>query len=165
MLFSRIGVPLIHRYRVFSRAGTHVAFRGTYMAKLRTFLDKSDAACLQSRNRRRARAITSQMSPTTPLDAHSREPDKLSQPRTSRRPSSQVRTSASVAAVAAGSLTPVVVRSLRSSHRAVPATLTLTLTLCQGTPGPPGCRSDGGHGAVAALPGSGTPPVKYMGLY
>ena len=37
MLFSRIGVPLIHRYRVFSRAGTHVAFHGTYMAKLRTF--------------------------------------------------------------------------------------------------------------------------------
>ena len=29
LLFSRIGVPLFHRYSVFSRPGTHVAFRGT----------------------------------------------------------------------------------------------------------------------------------------
>ena len=31
LLFSRIGVPLFHRHSVFSRPGTHVAFRGTYM--------------------------------------------------------------------------------------------------------------------------------------
>ena len=91
------------------------------------FLDKSDAACLQSRNRRRARAIASQMSLTTPLDAHSREPDKSSQPSTSRRPGSQVRKSASAAAIAAESLTPVVVRSLRSGPRAIPALMDLEL--------------------------------------
>ena len=33
---------LIHRYRVFSRAGTHVTFRGTYMTKLRNFLSIAD---------------------------------------------------------------------------------------------------------------------------
>ena len=38
LLFSRTGVPLVHPYGVFSRAGTHVAFRGTYMARLRTFI-------------------------------------------------------------------------------------------------------------------------------
>ena len=31
LLFSRIGVPLFHRYLVFSRPGTHGAFRGTNM--------------------------------------------------------------------------------------------------------------------------------------
>ena len=31
LLFSHIGVPLFHRYRVFDRLGAHGAFRGTYM--------------------------------------------------------------------------------------------------------------------------------------
>ena len=66
LLFSRIGVPLVHRYRVFSRAGTHVAFRGTYMARLQTFLDAADAACLQSLSRRRARLHACQMSLEVP---------------------------------------------------------------------------------------------------
>ena len=35
LLFSRIGVPLFHRYRGFDRPGTHVAFRGTYNLMLR----------------------------------------------------------------------------------------------------------------------------------
>ena len=30
-LFSRIGAPLFHRYRVFDRLGSHQAFRGPYM--------------------------------------------------------------------------------------------------------------------------------------
>ena len=36
LLFSRTGVLLVHRYHVFSRVGTHVTFRGTYMARLAT---------------------------------------------------------------------------------------------------------------------------------
>ena len=71
LLFSRIGAPLIHRYRVFSRAGTHVAFRGTYTTKLRNFLSVADAACLRARNRRRTRALASQMSPEGPVDTQS----------------------------------------------------------------------------------------------
>ena len=72
LLLSRIGVPLFHRYRVFSHAGTHVAFRGTNMAWIRTFLEESDAACLRRRHRRRAWAIASKMSQRTPQE---REPD------------------------------------------------------------------------------------------
>ena len=59
LLFSRIGWPLVHRYRVFAHAGTHVAFRVTYMARLRTFLNAADAACWQSRNKRHVRSLAS----------------------------------------------------------------------------------------------------------
>ena len=38
LLFSRIGVPLFHRYRVFDRPGTHGAYRGKYMRQLHAFL-------------------------------------------------------------------------------------------------------------------------------
>ena len=55
LLFSRIGVPLFHRYRVFDRPGTHAAFRGTYMHWMSTFLEESDVASLQTRHRRCAR--------------------------------------------------------------------------------------------------------------
>ena len=34
-LFSHIGMPLFHRYRVFDRLGSHPAFRGPYMSKPR----------------------------------------------------------------------------------------------------------------------------------
>ena len=30
LLFSRIGVPLFHRYRIFDQPGTHVAFHGKW---------------------------------------------------------------------------------------------------------------------------------------
>ena len=42
-LFSQIGMPLFHRYRVFDRQGSHPAFRGTYMPKLFDFLKETDA--------------------------------------------------------------------------------------------------------------------------
>ena len=91
LLFCRIGVPLFHRYRVFSRHGTHVAFRGMYMTRIRTFLEESDAESLRSRHRRRTRAIASRMFQTTPRAACGREPDSSSQPSTSRRPGSRIR--------------------------------------------------------------------------
>ena len=69
LLFRQIGAPLVHRHCIFSRAGTHVAFRGAYMTRLRTFLNAADAACLQSCNRRRARSLASQMSPEVPVGA------------------------------------------------------------------------------------------------
>ena len=67
------------------------------------------------------------MSQTTPEEAHCPELDNSSQPSTSRRPGSQVRKSASAAAVAAESLTPVVLRSLHSGPRAIPALMDLAL--------------------------------------
>ena len=44
LLFSRIGVPLFHRYRVFDRPGTLSSFRGTYMQWMHTFREEADAA-------------------------------------------------------------------------------------------------------------------------
>ena len=65
LLFSPIGVPLFHQYRVFSRPGTHVAFRGTYLTRIQTFLEESDAASLRAHHRRQARAIVVRMFRTT----------------------------------------------------------------------------------------------------
>ena len=110
LLFSRIGVPLFHRYRVFSRPGTHVAFRGTYLTRIRTFL----------------RNLMPHLWDPVIVVA----PGRLlssSQPSTSRQPGSLVRKSALAAAVSAASLTPVVVRSLRSSPRAILALMDLVL--------------------------------------
>ena len=42
LLFSYVGSPVCHRYRLISRAGSHAAFRGTYLKRLRLFLDESD---------------------------------------------------------------------------------------------------------------------------
>ena len=131
LLLSRIGVPLVHRYRVFARAGTHVAFCGTYMARLRTFLNVADTACLRSRNRRRTRSLASQMSPEVPVRGRGREPAHSSQPSTSRRPSPE---STSVAAVAPESSTPAVVHLRRYGRRAASVPLDLALP-CFAAPG------------------------------
>ena len=64
LLFSRIVMPLFHRYRVINRAGTHGAFRGSYMRRMHAFLEESDAASLRRRHRRCARDIAAQMSRT-----------------------------------------------------------------------------------------------------
>ena len=61
-LFSRIGMPLFHRYRVFDRIGSHPAFRGPYMSKLFTFLKESDAESIRRSHRRRAKEIAVSMS-------------------------------------------------------------------------------------------------------
>ena len=42
LLFSQSGVPLVHRYRVFSRPGMHISLRGNYMIKLRAFTEQAD---------------------------------------------------------------------------------------------------------------------------
>ena len=64
-LFSRIGAPLFHRYRVFDRLGSHPAFRGPYMSKLFTFLKESDTESIRRSHRRRAREIAVSMSKQT----------------------------------------------------------------------------------------------------
>ena len=127
LLLSRIGVPLFHRYLVFSWPGTHAAFRGTYMTQIRTFLEKFDAASLRSRHRLQARVIASRMSQTNQHEARGREPDSSSQPSMSRRPGSRVRKSAPAATVAAASVTSGVVRSLRSIPWTIQALMDLAL--------------------------------------
>ena len=44
LLFSRVGLPLCHRYRLISRTGSHAAFWGTYLKRLRLFIEESDDA-------------------------------------------------------------------------------------------------------------------------
>ena len=127
LLFSHIGVPLFYRYRVFDRPGTHVAFRGTYMQRMRTFLEESDDASLRARHRRRAQEMVAQMSRTTLQDTGSRAPDVSSRPRTSCRSGSRVRKSTPLAAVAVSSVAPGVVRSNRSNPWAVQALMDLAL--------------------------------------
>ena len=127
LLFSRIGVPLFHRYSAFSRPGTHVAFHGMYMTRIRTFLEKSDATSLGARHRRHSRASAARMSRTDSQEICGREPNSSSQPSTSHRPGSRVWKSALAAAVAATSVTAKVLRSLRNSPRTIPALMDLAL--------------------------------------
>ena len=61
-LFSRIGTPLFHRYRVFDRFGSHNAFRKPYMQKLFTFLEEADSESIRRSHRRRAKEIAAGMS-------------------------------------------------------------------------------------------------------
>ena len=61
-LFSRIGMPLFHRYQVFDRQGSHPAFRGTYMSKLFDFLKETDAESIRRSHQRRAKEIAASMS-------------------------------------------------------------------------------------------------------
>ena len=79
--FSRIGVPLFHRYRVVNRAGTHGAFRGSYMRRMHAFLEESDAASLRRRHRRCARDLAARMSRTSLLDTEDRTQDISSRPK------------------------------------------------------------------------------------
>ena len=69
MLFSRIGVPLFHRYRIVSRSGTHAAFRGTYMRRLHAFLEESDEESVRRHHRRCAREMEARMSQSSTSQA------------------------------------------------------------------------------------------------
>ena len=44
LLFSRVGSPLCHRYRLISRTKCHTAFRGTYLKRLWSFIEEMDSA-------------------------------------------------------------------------------------------------------------------------
>ena len=91
LLFSRIGVPLFHRYRVFDRPGMHGAFHGTYMRRMHAFLEEADTASLRRRHRRCDRDIAARMSGTSLRDTEDNTPDVSSQPIVSRRSVSRVR--------------------------------------------------------------------------
>ena len=75
LLFSRIGVPLFPRYRVFNGPGTHGAFCGPNMQRMHAFLEESDAASLHRRHRRCTRDIAAWMSRTSLQDTEDRTPD------------------------------------------------------------------------------------------
>ena len=69
LMFSRIEVPLFHRYWIISRAGTHVAFRGTYMRQLHAFLEEMDEESVRRHHRRRAQEMAARMSLSSGRDS------------------------------------------------------------------------------------------------
>ena len=83
-LFSRIGKPLFHRYRVFDRLGSHPAFRKPYMPKLFTFLKESDSESIRRSHRRRAREIAISMSKKTSDNKNAATETTLSRPAAQR---------------------------------------------------------------------------------
>ena len=88
LLFSRIGSPLCHRYRLTSRTGSHAAFRGTYLRRLRAFLDESDSSVVRRLHRQLAQELASRVVKSTDSPA-SGQPRSLAGHRTvsrSRRP-------------------------------------------------------------------------------
>ena len=67
-LFSRIGISLLHRYRVFDRFGSHPAFRTPYMRNMFIFLKESDSETIRRSHRRRARELAAEMSQPASVD-------------------------------------------------------------------------------------------------
>ena len=63
LLFSQSGVPLVHRYRVFSQSGTHISLRGNYMTKLQAFTEQADAERRVSHKQDLARLLASRINP------------------------------------------------------------------------------------------------------
>ena len=74
LLFSRIGSPLCHRYRIISRTGSHAAFRGTYIRRLRAFLEESDSAVVRRLHCQLAQELATWISlpPDSPASVPSR---------------------------------------------------------------------------------------------
>ena len=82
-MFSRIGLPLFHRYRVISHLGTHGAFRGSYMRRLHAFLE--DATSLRRRHRRCAQDLAARMLRTSLRDTEDRTADVSPRPKVTGR--------------------------------------------------------------------------------
>ena len=53
---------LCHRYRIISRTGSHTAFRGTYLCRLRAFLEESDSAVVRRLHRQLAQELAAWIS-------------------------------------------------------------------------------------------------------
>ena len=132
LLFSRVGVPLFHRYRGFDRLGTHGAFRGTYMRRMHAFLEESDAASLRRRHRRCAQDIAALMSRTSLRDAEDRTPDVSSRPKVSRQSISRARRPTKLVAVACSLGVTGTVRPHRSEVNTVSVLMDLAPPNCDG---------------------------------
>ena len=110
----------------FDHQGTHGAFRGTYMRRMHTFLEESDAASLRRRHRRCPQDIAARMSRTSLLNAEDRTPDVSSRPKVSRRSISRARSTKS-AAVACSSRVAGTVCPHRSEGNTIHALMELAL--------------------------------------
>ena len=89
LLFSHIGLPVFHRYRIVSRAGTYAAFRGTYMKRLHAFLDEMDEEWHCRHHRRRAQETAARMSLSSGRDSADGSADITTRHTDSRRTGSR----------------------------------------------------------------------------
>ena len=76
--------PVIHRYQIISRSGTHAAFRGTYMQRLHAFLEESDATSVRRHHRRCAKELAARMSQSSGRDSADGTADVSTQPTVNR---------------------------------------------------------------------------------
>ena len=127
LLFSHIGVPLFHRYRVFNRLGTHGAFRGTHMTRLHTFLEESDVASLRRRHRRCAKEIAPRMSLSSTPSGDDKSLNVSSRPKVYRRLISQARGSVKLPSAAHSSTGAGTVHSHRPEEETIQALMELAL--------------------------------------
>ena len=74
LLFSRVGSPLCHRYRIISRIGRHAAFRGTYLRRLRVFLKESASAVVHRLHQQLARELAARIA--LPTDSPASVPSR-----------------------------------------------------------------------------------------
>ena len=76
LLFSRVGLPLCHRYRLISHTGSHAAFQGTYLKRLRMFIEESDSAVGRRLQPRLAQDLAARVVKSTdnPASGHPRSP-------------------------------------------------------------------------------------------
>ena len=91
LLFSRIGSPLFHRYRIINLTGTHAAFRGTYVRWLHAFLEESDSEAVCRQHHRCAKELAARMSLSSGRDSADGTADVPSRPTVSRRSVSRAR--------------------------------------------------------------------------
>ena len=100
LLFSQYGIPLVHQYHVFSRYGTHIYLSGTYMTRLRDFLEQADAESRTLRIRELVHSLASRISLEGPRGTHRREPVEMSRRALSQCPASTSATAPASEAVA-----------------------------------------------------------------
>ena len=91
LLFSRIGVPLFHRYRIVSRGGTHVALHRTYMRRLHAFLEEMEEEWIRRLHRRRAQEMAARMSLSSGRESADGSADVFSRHAVARRTVSRAR--------------------------------------------------------------------------
>ena len=65
LLFSHIGSPLCHPYRLISQIGSHAAFWGTYLRRLHAFLEESDSAVVRRLHRQLVQELSARIAPPT----------------------------------------------------------------------------------------------------
>ena len=115
LLLSRYGIPFVHRYRFFSRYGTHISLRGIYTTRLRDFLEQADAESQTLRNRELVSSLASRMSLEGPRGTHRRELEEMSPRCKFRRALSPCLTSTSATAPASEAVAFPVFNSCRVS--------------------------------------------------